>query len=49
MPGKELLNKLAPKVGCRSERNLANAAKKHINIESYPKLKQLKEKLEKLL
>jgi energy-coupling factor transporter ATP-binding protein EcfA2 len=49
MPGKELLNKLAPKVGCRSERNLANAVKKHIKIEDYPKLGQLKTKLEKLI
>ena len=49
MPGKELLNKLAPKVGCRSERNLANAVKKHINIQDYPKLVALKEKIENLI
>lgn len=49
MPGKELINKLAPKIGCRSERNLANAVKKHINIENYPKLATLKEKIKNLI
>ena len=49
IPGKELLNKLAPKAGCRSDRNLANAVKKHININNYPKLLNLKEQIEKLL
>lgn len=42
IPGKQLLNKLAPKAGCRSERNLANAVKKHINITDYPELVTLK-------
>ena len=49
IPGKELLNKLAPKAGCRSERNLANAVKKHINIQDYPKLVNLKDRIENLI
>lgn len=47
IPGKQLLNKLAPKAGCRSERNFANAVKKHINIEDYPHLLELKTELTK--
>lgn len=45
IPGKQLLNKLAPKAGCRSERNFANAVKKHISIEDYPQINDLKTEL----
>ncbi|MEY8849844.1 ATP-dependent endonuclease [Psychroserpens sp. XS_ASV72] len=47
IPGKQLLNKLAPKAGCRSERNFANAVKKHIDIKDYPHLSELKTELTK--
>jgi hypothetical protein len=46
---KQLLHKLAPKAGCRSDRNFANAVKKHINVQHYPKLVALKENIEKLI
>ncbi|MCA6423920.1 MAG: ATP-binding protein [Flavobacterium sp.] len=49
IPGKQLLHKLAPKAGCRSDRNFANAVKKHINVQHYPKLIALKENIEKLI
>lgn len=45
MPGKELLNKLAPKAGCRSERNLVNAVKRHIDLNKYPELSSLRDEL----
>jgi hypothetical protein len=45
IPGKELLNKLAPKAGCRSERNLVNAVKRHIDISEYPELSSLRDEL----
>lgn len=48
IPGKELLNRLAPIAGCRSERNLVNAAKKHIHIQDYSELQDLKIKIESL-
>ncbi|HEX9600613.1 MAG TPA: hypothetical protein VF985_03910, partial [Mariniflexile sp.] len=49
MPGKQLLNKLAPKAGCKSERNFANAVKKHININVFPQLIELKTQLTKMI
>jgi ABC-type lipoprotein export system ATPase subunit len=37
-PGKEVLNRLAPTVGCKNSLAVARAAKRHINPAAYPKL-----------
>lgn len=44
-PGKELLSKLAPKVGCVDGNAVARAARHHLSIESFPVLSQLAAKI----
>lgn len=48
-PGKELLNKLATKVGCKNALAVARAARKHIEVDSYPKLAALRQTLKQRL
>lgn len=49
MPGKALINQLSPKIGCRTERNLLNAVKKHIQAGDFPHLVALKNEINKLI
>jgi hypothetical protein len=45
VPGKELLEQLARKIGCRNGRELLSAATKHIDPGDFPGLARLKQKL----
>lgn len=45
VPGKELLARLAPQVGCVDSNAVARAARHHLKIESSPALVSLKKKL----
>lgn len=44
-PGKELLDKLAPSVGCKNALAVVRAAKKHLDFNAYPKLLSLSQTL----
>jgi hypothetical protein len=41
VPGKELLAKLAPKVGCVDANAVARAARHHLSTEEFPMLSEL--------
>ena len=44
-PGKELLAKLAPKVGCVDPNAVARAARHHLSLDSFPNLRALAERI----
>jgi enolase len=45
LPGKNLLNKLAPLAGCKNSLAMARAAAKHLTITDFEKLNELKTKI----
>ncbi len=48
-PGKELLEALAPKVGCANAHAVALASKKHVDLTKYPSLIRLQQRLSAVL
>ncbi len=45
LPGKELLQKLAPKAGCKNGTDLMRSIKRNLTIESYPIVNALAEEI----
>jgi len=48
-PGKQLLNILAPKIGCKNSLAVARAAKKHLDVNSIPELVKLRDTIRRAL
>ncbi len=41
LPGKQLLNKLAPRAGCKNGTDLMRSIKRNLNLDSFPTIKEL--------
>jgi len=45
LPGKELLNRLAPKAGCKNGTDLVRSIKRNLDVDSYEEIIKLRERL----